>query len=374
MSEAPLIVLASGGTGGHVFPAEALAGALGRRGARLALVTDRRAGAYGGALATVETHCLSVSPLSGGIARRLTGVVNLGRSLFEARALLARLGPRAVIGFGGYPSLPTVLAAVRAGIATAIHEQNAVLGRANRWLAGRVDAIALSFREVAFLDPRLARRARLTGNPVRASVIALRTIPYAPPGPAEPLRLLVTGGSQGTTHFSKVVPAALAALAPATRQRMAVTQQCRPEDIEAVRAAYRAIGVEAELATFFSDLPARLARAHLLVARAGASSVAEILVAGRPAILVPYPSATDDHQSANARAVAQAGAGWVVPQPEFSGPCLAERLASLIADPASLARMAAAAHALGRPDAAERLADLAMELAAPNGARREEAA
>ncbi len=364
---APLIILAAGGTGGHVFPAEALARVLSARGYRLALITDARGTGYRGALAQIETHRLPVTSLSGDLKQRLRGGVDLALSLFRARRLLRQLRPAAVIGFGGYPSLPTMFAAIQSRIPTAIHEQNAVLGRANRLLARRVGAIATSFPEVTYVPEGAERRITLTGNPVRPAVLALRRDGYQSANGQGRLRILVTGGSQGASIFGRVVPEAIARLAPAQRQRIVVVQQCRPEDLERVRATYAEIGVPAELDSFFEDLPARLAAASLAICRSGASTVAELTVIGRPAILVPYPHATDDHQTANAGAVADAGAGWLIDNVAFTPAVLAERLSALLADSAPLDRAAAAAWNLGRPDAAERLADLVQRLAPANG-------
>ncbi|MBI3452683.1 MAG: undecaprenyldiphospho-muramoylpentapeptide beta-N-acetylglucosaminyltransferase [Rhodospirillales bacterium] len=370
MSAAPLIVLAAGGTGGHVFPAEALAGVLQARGYRLALITDRRGAGYGGVLGTVETHRLPVSGMGGGLAGRLRGGLTLGVSVFTALRLLGRLAPAAVVGFGGYPSLPTVFAAAQRGVRTAIHEQNAILGRANRFLAPRVDAIATSFAETRFAGPAGQGRVHLTGNPVRAAAIAERARPYTPPVQGGRLRVLVTGGSQGAAVFGRVVPAAVAALPPALRPRLDIVQQCRPDDLESVREAYRAASVWCELSAFFDDLPARIAGAHLVIARAGASTTAELAVIGRPALLVPYPHATDDHQTANARALVCAGGAWLVPNTEFTPPTLAARLAALLTDPEPLIHAATAARSLGRPDAAERLANLVAGLAPADDATR----
>ncbi len=364
---APLIILAAGGTGGHVFPAEALARVLSARGYRLALITDARGTGYRGALAQIETHRLPVTSLSGDLKQRLRGGVDLALSLFRARRLLRQLRPAAVIGFGGYPSLPTMFAAIQSRIPTAIHEQNAVLGRANRLLARRVGAIATSFPEVTYVPEGAERRITLTGNPVRPAVLALRRDGYQSANGQGRLRILVTGGSQGASIFGRVVPEAIARLAPAQRQRIVVVQQCRPEDLERVRATYAEIGVPAELDSFFEDLPARLAAASLAICRSGDSTVAELTVIGRPAILVPYPHATDDHQTANAGAVADAGAGWLIDNVAFTPAVLAERLSALLADSAPLDRAAAAAWNLGRPDAAERLADLVQRLAPANG-------
>ncbi len=363
MSAAPLIVLAAGGTGGHVFPAEALASVLGARGYRLALMTDDRGAVYSGALGGIETHRLRVPPLGPGVIGRIKGVAGMGLAVLAAQRLLKRLGPQAVVGFGGYPSMPTVYAATRVAIPTLIHEQNAVLGRANRLLASRVDAIATSFARTRFLSETQARVATRTGIPVRPAIIALGHASYAPPAVGEKLRVLLTGGSQGAAVFGQIVPGSLAALGPAARAGVSIVQQCRPEDLDKVRAVYSTAGIAAELATFFNDLPTRLAEAHLVIARAGASTVAELAVAGRPALLVPYPSAADDHQSDNARALVEAGGAWLMSQPQFTAEALAARLTGSIADPTPLSDMAAAARAFATPDAADRLADMVMKLA-----------
>ena len=353
---APLVVLAAGGTGGHVFPAEALAGALAKRGFRLALVTDDRGTRYGGALGDIETHRLPIRKMTGKIWQRLLGALSLLPGFFAARKLLGTLQPDAVVGFGGYPSLPTMFAA-RRRCRTALHEQNAILGRVNRLVAAGVDTVATSFADTK----GVGANARHVGNPVRASVQALRANTYELPH--EKFRLLVTGGSQGASVFGRVVPQALALLSPEQRQRFALVQQTRAEDCEAVESRYRTLGMNAEVAPFFADLPQRMANAHLVVARAGASTVAELACIGRPSLLVPYPHATDDHQTANAKAVADAGAAWLVPENDFSAADLAARLAALLADPAPLGAMAGAAHASGKPDAAENLADLVQRLA-----------
>lgn len=364
---APLIVLAAGGTGGHVFPAEALARVLSARGYRLALFTDSRGTGYRGALAQIETHRLPVSTLTGGLKQKLRGGVDLALSLFRARRLLKQLKPAAVVGFGGYPSLPTMFAALQARIPTAIHEQNAVLGRANRLVARRVNAIATSFPEVTYIPEGAEARITLIGNPVRPAVLALRREGYQGANGTGRLRILVTGGSQGASIFSRVVPDAIGTLPPAQRQRIVVTQQCRPEDLEKARKAYADIGIPAELDSFFADLPERLAASNLVICRSGASTVAELTVIGRPSILVPYPYATDDHQTVNAGALADAGAAWLIDNAAFTATMLAERLSALLADSMPLDRAASAAWNLGRPDAAERLADLVQRLAPANG-------
>ena len=361
---APFALLAAGGTGGHVFPAEALAAELMARGWRLGLVTDRRGQGYGGTLGRLETFRVLAGGIAGrGLAARLRAIAELGLGMVQARALLRRLRPDVVVGFGGYASVPALVAAPWLGIPTVLHEQNAVLGRANRLLAGRARAIAVSYAQVSHLAEGWRDKVRHTGMPVRPALAAWRDTPYPALDDSSPIRLLVLGGSQGARVLSDVVPAALAALAEPLRARLRVAQQCRPEDLERVRAAYGQSAIDATLEGFFADIPERLAAAHLVIARSGASTMAELTCLGRPAILVPYPHATDDHQTANARAVDEAGGGWLMPQGAFGAETLAARLTPRRAQPCTLARAAACAQAVGRPDAAARLADLVAEAA-----------
>ncbi|MSO75856.1 MAG: undecaprenyldiphospho-muramoylpentapeptide beta-N-acetylglucosaminyltransferase [Alphaproteobacteria bacterium] len=360
MSVRPRIVLATGGTGGHIYPAQALAEALLAAGAEVSVVTDRRGAAFG---TGIDSHAIAAATLSGGFGARVGGATTIALGICQARRWLQRLKPAAVIGFGGYPSFPTMLAASWAGIPTLVHEQNAVLGRANRVLAGRVDRIATSFAEVRFIRPADRAKTVQTGNPVRPAFALLRETPYTAPVADGTLAILVLGGSQGARVFSRVLPEALALLPPALRARIKLTQQCRPEDLAATRAAVRAAGVDGELANFFDDVPQRLAGTHLVIARAGASTVAELTVAGRPAILVPYPFATDDHQTANAGAIDEAGAGWLIPEAAFHAEALVARLESVLAAPARLSQAAARMAGLGQPDATHRLAELALALA-----------
>ncbi|HXP31039.1 MAG TPA: undecaprenyldiphospho-muramoylpentapeptide beta-N-acetylglucosaminyltransferase [Stellaceae bacterium] len=359
----PVIALAAGGTGGHMFPAEALARELLRRGCRVVLITDRRGQAFGDRVPGVALHRIRAGRLGAGLAGKIAALAETALGTLAAARLLRLLKPASVVGFGGYPSLPTMLAATRLGMPTLLHEQNALLGRANRLIAPRVGRIATSFAAVGGL--READRGRVveTGNPVRDAVAAMRFAPYAPPQAEGPLHLLVTGGSQGARILGVVVPGALAQLPPALRRRLVVTQQARSEDLEAARHTYAASGIAAETAAFFDDIPARLARAQLVICRAGASTVAELAVVGRPAILVPYRYAAEDHQTANANGFAAAGAAWVMPEAELTPALLAERIAALLAAPAELAAAAAAAQRLGRPDAAARLADLVIAAA-----------
>jgi UDP-N-acetylglucosamine--N-acetylmuramyl-(pentapeptide) pyrophosphoryl-undecaprenol N-acetylglucosamine transferase len=353
------VVLAAGGTGGHLFPAEALARALVGRGKAVHLMTDRRADAFAAAVPGVEVSLVRAGRLDGNPIHAAYGLAEMALGLMQARRLLRQVTPEVVVGFGGYPSVPTMLAASRLGYPTAIHEQNAVIGRANRMLAPRARIIATGFPETAGLRPSDKARAVQTGNPVRPAIRAAAT-PYAATRPDGPIELLVLGGSQGARIFSEIVPPALAALPAELRARLRLSQQARPEDRVDVIGQYQALGINAEIESFFADVPVRLARAQLVICRAGASTVAELAATGRPALLVPYPSAADDHQTANARALEQAGGAWVMPHAAFTPDALAHRLAEFMAAPETLAAAAAAAHALGRPQAARALADLVI--------------
>jgi UDP-N-acetylglucosamine--N-acetylmuramyl-(pentapeptide) pyrophosphoryl-undecaprenol N-acetylglucosamine transferase len=362
-----LVILASGGTGGHMFPAEALASALLARGHRVALVTDRRGQAFADRLPEVALHRIPAGRLDTGLVGKAMGIAEMIFGTLAAGRLLGRLQPAVAVGFGGYPSVPTMLAAARRRIATVLHEQNALMGRANRLLAPRVTRIATSFPQVQGLKAADVVRIGFTGNPVRPDVVKLRDLPY--PAPSGTINLLVTGGSQGARILSAIIPDALARLPDHLKSRIALMQQARPEDVERVRETHRQSGIDAEVAPFFHDLAARLGRAHLVIARAGASTVSELCVAGRPAILVPYAAAADDHQSFNARALGDVGAAWVMPEREFTADALASRLAALLGAPETLVAAAAAARNLGMPDAAARLADLVLACANANDTR-----
>jgi UDP-N-acetylglucosamine--N-acetylmuramyl-(pentapeptide) pyrophosphoryl-undecaprenol N-acetylglucosamine transferase len=362
-THAPLILLAAGGTGGHLFPAEALAATLLRRGVAVELATDARAVAYGGKFPARAVHVIPSETLRGRnpFAYAKAGAV-IGFGVARAYGLIGRLRPAAVIGFGGYPSIPTVLAATLRGIPSVVHEQNGVMGRANRLLAPRVTAIATSFPGVLDREPTLAAKATRTGNPLRPAVLAA-VAPYAAPEQGRPLRLLAFGGSQGARIMADIVPPAIEHLDPSLRARLSVVQQARAEDIERVRMIYARLGLAAEVAPFFLDLPARIAAAHLVVSRSGASTVAELAVLGRPAILVPLPHALDQDQLANAKVLEQAGGAILLRQDAFTPERLAREIATLAADPGRLAAMAAGAKSAGTPDAAERLADLVLRVA-----------
>ncbi len=358
-SSAPLVLLAAGGTGGHLFPAEALAAALGRRGIVVDLATDDRAERYGAKFPARHVHVIASATVRGRnpVALAQTAAM-LGIGTVQALRLLSRIKPSAVIGFGGYPTVPPVWAATLRRIPTLIHEQNAVMGRANRLLAPRVRAIATGF--ALERKPMLAGKATRTGNPVRQAVIAAAATPYVAPQPGAPLRLVAFGGSQGARIMADVVPAAIERLARDLRARLSVVQQARPEDLARVEEIYARAGVAAEVAPFFSDLPARIAAAHLVVSRSGASTVAELAAIGRPAILVPLPHALDQDQAANAGVLAAAGGALALRQDEFTPERLAAEIGALASAPQKLVAMAAAARSQGAVDAAERLADLVL--------------
>ncbi|GMG82344.1 UDP-N-acetylglucosamine--N-acetylmuramyl-(pentapeptide) pyrophosphoryl-undecaprenol N-acetylglucosamine transferase [Paralimibaculum aggregatum] len=363
MTEARLAVLAAGGTGGHLFPAQALAETLLDRGWRVALATDARGLRYaGGFPAAVERIELRAATTArGGLTARLAVPVTLARGCLGAWMRFRRARPAAVAGFGGYPAIPALAAAWALGIPRLIHEQNGVLGRVNRAFAGRVDRVACGIWPVSGAPS--GARLEHVGNPVRGAVLEAAAAPYEAPGEGA-LRLLVFGGSQGASVFAERVPAALAGLPEALRSRLSVVQQIREGEADAVSAAYAAAGIRAELAPFFADMPARIAAAHLVVARAGASTVAELAAIGRPSILVPLPSAMADHQSANARSLAGPGAAVLAPQAALTPASLGAEIARILGTPAAAAAMAAAARAEGRPGAAHRLADMLEEIAA----------
>jgi UDP-N-acetylglucosamine--N-acetylmuramyl-(pentapeptide) pyrophosphoryl-undecaprenol N-acetylglucosamine transferase len=362
MAEAPLVLLAAGGTGGHLFPAQALAVALKARGVAVELATDARATQYGAEFPARATHIIPSSPMQGRDPLSLAKTVGaIGIGIAKALRLLGRIKPAAVVGFGGYPTLPPLYAATLRRIPTVIHDANAVMGRANRLLSSRVSAIATGFPDVAI--GKLAAKATVTGNPVRPAVVAVATQPYPALDRTSPLRLLVTGGSQGARVMADVVPGAIERLAPALRARLTVTQQARPEDHERVAGPYARLGVAHDVAPFFADLPARIAASHLIVSRSGASTVAELAAIGRPSILVPLPGALDQDQLANANVLAKAGGAIVLKQSDFTPERLASEITALAAAPERLAAMAAGAKSAGVLDAADRLADLVLRVA-----------
>ena len=356
------ITLAAGGTGGHMFPAHALGIELERRGYRVALISDARGLKFPGLLEGASKHQIRAGNISrGGVMGRLRAIIDLITGVFQARKFLAEDQPQAVVGFGGYPALPTIQAARWLGIPYCIHEQNSVLGRVNRMVAGRASSLALSFTDTLKIPRRAAAHTVVTGNPVREEIAALASQPYPAVGPDSIFRVLVLGGSQGARILSDVVPAALAMMPGAARQRFQVTQQCREEDLERVRGTYADAGIAAEVGTFFEDMPERLQWTHFVISRAGASTISELTAAGRPSILVPLAIATDDHQTTNARALVEAGGAWLFNEGDFTPAALAKRVQKLALKPDELIRAANATRQAGLPEATRQLADLVEE-------------
>jgi len=356
------VVIAAGGTGGHLFPAQSLAQELAKRGRKVVLMTDDRGHNYAQAFPQAEIVTVPSATFAGrGAVGKAFAVLRLARGAMAAYFALGRVKPSVVVGFGGYPALPTMFAAARRGVPSVIHEQNAILGRVNRWLAPSVTRIASSFEKISHLDPLLAGRVTMTGNPVRAAVLETRRA-YKRPETQGRFNLLVFGGSQGARVFATLVPEAIVKLPADVRERLDLVQQCRPEDMDATKGRYAAMGLKPTLASFFGDMGERLASAHLVISRAGASTVTELCAVGRPAILIPYPFAMDDHQSANAREMAEAGAAWHFVEKGLSADQLSAKIIELAQSPVLLEAAAAKALSLGRSDAAARLADLVEEV------------
>ncbi|WP_176590206.1 undecaprenyldiphospho-muramoylpentapeptide beta-N-acetylglucosaminyltransferase [Sphingobium sp. EM0848] len=358
MSISRHFVLAAGGTGGHMIPAHAVAEELMARGHHVALVTDERGAKIPGIFDKAQVHVMPAGRMTKN-PKSWPGALN---AILAGRAMARRLNetfrPTAVVGFGGYPAMPALLGALADGIPTAIHEQNAVLGRVNRYLAGRVDAIATAYPVVERLKDKFADKVHLIGNPVREEVKQLRDEEFPALTDESVFRVLVIGGSQGATILSSVVPDGLGMLPLSLRRRLQVTQQCRAEDIERVRKLYADLEIPADLATYFNDVPEKLGWSHLVIARAGASTLAELTCAGRPAILIPLPSAMDDHQTANAREMTEAGGARTIPQARFTAVELAKQMQKMALEPGALQNAAKRARACGRPNAARDMADL----------------
>jgi UDP-N-acetylglucosamine--N-acetylmuramyl-(pentapeptide) pyrophosphoryl-undecaprenol N-acetylglucosamine transferase len=357
------ITLAAGGTGGHMVPAHALAAELKARGHGVMLITDERGAKIPGLFQDVPTHILPAGRLGGGPIGMLKAVRSVLAGRRQAKALYREFTPDAVVGFGGYPAFPALLAASSLKIPTILHEQNAVLGRVNRWVAGDAAAIATDYPEVDREKRDYRNKVEMVGKPERTTDEPLGTMPFPEFDDTAPLKILVTGGSQGATLLGQVVPDALGQLPPKLRHRLQVVQQCRADDIEEVRARYAALNIPAELLTYIEDMPDRLAEAHLIIARAGASTIAELTAAGRPAILVPLPIATDDHQTVNAREMAKAGGARMIPQDEFTSEALSAQIAAIAGDAQALANAAERALSVGRPHATKDLADLVERIA-----------
>lgn len=358
-----LIAIAAGGTGGHMVPAHVLAQELRTRGHDVMLLTDGRGAAIPGLFSGVVSHELDSGHMTGGLMTKLGSIFRIIRNIGRVRRIFQEQAPDILLGFGGYPSLPGLIAARLAGIATVLHEQNAVLGRANRLLSRGADVLALSFEVTEKLPASVAHKTLVTGNPVREEISILARKAYPQTGEDHMLRLLVVGGSLGAKILSDVVPDALSLLPPHLKRRLQVTQQCRAEDVARVKARYQDAAIAAELATYLEDMPDRLRWTHVVIGRSGASTLAELTAAGRPSILVPLPIATDDHQTVNARRLADFGAAWCIPQPEFTPQTLAKHIQKLALEPQRLEEAGRKARDLGRPLAAASLANLVEETA-----------
>ncbi|MEZ5884690.1 MAG: UDP-N-acetylglucosamine--N-acetylmuramyl-(pentapeptide) pyrophosphoryl-undecaprenol N-acetylglucosamine transferase [Paracoccaceae bacterium] len=363
---APLLLIAAGGTGGHMFPAQALAEAMVRRGWRVKLSTDARGARYAGGFPHVVQieQVASATFARGGVLARLAVPFRIAGGVLKAVAAGIADRPAAVVGFGGYPTIPALSAAVLLRVPRAIHEQNGVMGKVNRLFARRVDAFACGTWPT---DLPAGVEGVHTGNPVRAAVAERQGAPYIPPGDY-PMSLLVIGGSQGARILSDVVPGALAQLPEALRRNLRVAHQAREEDQARVVAAYEGAGISAEVAPFFRDVPRRLSEAQLVISRSGASSVADISVIGRPAILIPYAAATGDHQTANARGLVEAGAAILIPEARLNAGSLAQQVALVLDNPDAAVQMAHSALGYGIPDAAARLVELVEMLAGKKNA------
>ena len=351
-------VLAAGGTGGHMVPAHALAAELKSRGHGVLLITDERGARYPGLFEGVPVHILPAGRLGGGPVGWLKALGSVVKGRAQAKRLYREHRPDAVVGFGGYPAFPSLLAASAMRIPTVLHEQNAVLGRVNRLLAGEAEAIGTAYEKVERLKSKYSKSAVIVGNPVRESVARLGELPFPAFDEFAPLKILVTGGSQGARILGRIVPEGLGLLQPSLRRRLQIVQQCRPEDIERVRSRYAELGIPAELTTYIEDMPSKLADAHLVIGRAGASTIAELGAAGRPAILIPFAAATDDHQTVNAREITAAGGARTIQESDFRPEVLARQIEALAMDPVALNNAAARALSVGRPHAARDLADV----------------
>ena len=357
---APLLLIAAGGTGGHMFPAQALAEMMVAGGWRVKLSTDARGARYAGGFpkeVAVE-EVASATFARGGLAAKALVPFRIAGGVLGAMVAMRRDRPAAVVGFGGYPTIPALSAATILRIPRMIHEQNGVLGRVNRLFAPRVDAIACGTWPT---DLPEGITGTFTGNPVRAAILERAGAPYIPPGDY-PMSVLVIGGSQGARILSDVVPAALAALPDALRANIRVAHQARAEDQARVVAAYANAGIRAEVEPFFADIPRRLSEAQLVISRSGASSVADISIVGRPAILIPFAAAAGDHQTANARGLVEAEAAVLIPESRLDAATLAGHVAAILENPGAATRMAQSALGYGSPDATDRLVEMVLTL------------
>jgi UDP-N-acetylglucosamine--N-acetylmuramyl-(pentapeptide) pyrophosphoryl-undecaprenol N-acetylglucosamine transferase len=365
--KAASIMLAAGGTGGHIFPAQSLAEMLVARGCTVTLITDKRYSGYkqdeGNVFHSARVEIINSASMSGTAVQKIRAVFSNLSGYLAAKKIIAEVQPSVVVGFGGYPSFPTMLAASRAGIPTVVHEQNALLGKTNRVLAPKIDIIATSFTNTGLVDDAHKSKLRYVGNPVRHAIQTLRDVPYPSIDEGLPIRILVTGGSQGAQIFGEVIPKAIAMLPEYLKQRLTVDQQVRAEQLNDISQIYNQNNINAGLATFFANMRERIEAAHLVIARAGASTIAELTCAGRPAILVPLPSAADGHQQINAEAMEYASGAWIIPQHQFTAENIAAKLKSLLENHHQLITAAAAARKIGAPEAASNLADVVLKVA-----------
>jgi UDP-N-acetylglucosamine--N-acetylmuramyl-(pentapeptide) pyrophosphoryl-undecaprenol N-acetylglucosamine transferase len=363
MSKNDLIILSSGGTGGHMTPAQSLARDLLSRGYKIEVVTDGRGMRYKNMFGDIPMHVTKAGTNGAGLIGKIGGALKLVTGVGQALALMLKKKPVLVVGFGGYPSVPGVYAAQLLGIPTIIHEQNAIIGKANAFLAPKAERIAISMPRIRGLSDADLIRTVYTGNPVRPDILALYTEPYPTIHEDGEVHILVIGGSLGATVLSDVVPKALAGLPAEYRKRLRITQQCREADLEAARAVYEKAGIQAELSTFVDNMADALRKAHLVISRSGASTVAEVTTAGRPAIFVPYPHHKDQQQKINADAVADEGGAWVMTEDGFTVQTLSERIEMFFQNPEILFRAAEAASACGKPDSTRKLGNLVTAMA-----------
>lgn len=363
MSQTKNIVISAGGTGGHMFPAEALALDLINRGYHVTLITDKRGAKYKDFANGIPLHVIQAAGLHSGVISKVKTVLSLGIGYLQAAKLLKKIKPNVVVGFGGYPAFPAVYAATKKKIPTIIHEQNAILGRANAFLAPKVDRIAIAWPQIDGIENADIMRSVVTGNPVRPDISALYAKPYPNLEQDGLLKILVMGGSMGARIFSQVLPEMVAMLPAAQQSRLLIVQQCRKEDIEDVQKAYVESNIQFELKTFFDDVPSQLEKCHLFIGRSGASTVSEVATAGRPAIFVPYPHHADQQQKRNANAVFDAGGAWVMTEEGFTANALLARIETFLQNPEALFNAAENARSCGKPDAARKLGNLVTALA-----------
>ncbi len=357
------VMIAAGGTGGHLFPGQALAQELKRRGHSIVLITDERVQHFDRLFPGADIFSVPAATIKGpGLANIFASLGKIINGTSQSLAVMARAKPSVVVGFGGYPTMPPMLAAILRRVPTIVHEQNAVLGRVNKAVAPFVHAIASTFPAPKYLKPRALPKLHVTGNPVRDAVLDQADVPFEEVGEG-PIRLLIFGGSQGARVMSDIVPDALALLPADMRARLEVTQQCREEDLDRVGRKYAQAAISANLSAFFDDMPSVIAKSHLVIGRAGASTISELAVIGRPSILVPLPHSLDQDQKANAEILSKAGASVMIEQDGFTPEEVADTLSSLFADDAKLASMAVAAKAEGKPRAVQSLADLVERVA-----------